>query len=224
MGTYKIKSGNIAISSITNGAAAVNTPAAPTTISINSHSYTAATAGFQPFNATPKFVPTPLSINSTVSGKSCRTYVVAGSDIYVLLSPPGFEPSLGETFATGVYPVSVWSDGGNFAAAQFNITVGSGAAATTKNFYYSYGTLNQALNHSTPKVTGSGKTSLSGTNVTVSRDGTCSTPTSASFALNGITYNTSDTGYIPLADVSTTLTITYQGADAVNTPATKLQL
>ena len=220
-GTYKIKSGNIAISSITNGAAAVNTPAAPTTISINSHSYTAATAGFQPFNATPKFVPTPLSINSTVSGKSCRTYVVAGSDIYVLLSPPGFEPSLGETFATGVYPVSVWSDGGNFAAAQFNITVGSGAAATTKNFYYSYGTLNQALNHSTPKVTGSGKTSLSGTNVTVSRDGTCSTPTSASFALNGITYNTSDTGYIPLADVSTTLTITYQGADAVNTPATK---
>ena len=220
-GTYKIKSGNIAISSITNGAAAVNTPATPSTISINSHSYTAATAGFQPFNATPKFVPTSLNINSTVSGKSCRTYVVAGSDIYVLLSPPGFEPSLGETFATGVYPVSVWSDGGPFGAALFNITIGAGAAATTKTFYYSYSTLNQALTHPTPKVVGSGRTDISSGNVTVSRDGTCSTPTSASFALNGITYNTSDTGYIPLADGQTILTITYQGADAVNTSATK---
>ena len=220
-GTYKIKSGNTTITSITNGVAAVNMASTSATISIDGHSYTAATAVHQPFNATPKFTPTSLNITSTVSGKSCRTYVVAGSDIYIQLAAPGFEPSLGETFTTGSYAVGSWTDGGNFAAAQFNITVGSGAAATTKNFYYSYGTLNQALTHSTPKVTGSGKTSLSGTNVTVSRDGTCSTPTSASFALNGITYNTSDTGYIPLADGQTTLTITGLGSNAVNTPATK---
>ncbi|MCX8513658.1 MAG: hypothetical protein ORN26_01230, partial [Candidatus Pacebacteria bacterium] len=76
------------------------------------------------------------------------------------------------------------------------------------------------MNHPTPKVSGSGKTNISG-NVTVSRDGACSTPTSASFTLSGITYNTSDTGYIPLSDGLTTLTITSKGADAVNITATK---
>ncbi|MCX8513659.1 MAG: hypothetical protein ORN26_01235 [Candidatus Pacebacteria bacterium] len=104
-GTYKIKAGNTSITALTNGIAAVNTPAAQAIILINGHTYTAATAGSQAFFGTPFNTPTPLNISSTISGKSCRTYVATGTDIYVQADGLGV-PVLNESYAAGSYAVS----------------------------------------------------------------------------------------------------------------------